>query len=729
MKRKNEGVEKHCLPSQNQVVSLLSRFCVLIIIVHLVASFFPRGRIWGINQWSYFSPGISLLAGIFVLLLFIPFLNEWIRKAISFSVSPAFHLSRRIHIIGEKKRYRGYFILSLPFFIPFWLLRDRTHLLGDGAQIISQMNSGVLSVKWLEPLEIFLHNKVFHLANGIWQVDAAKVYAILSCLAGVFFVFLIFLLADFWGRERREKVLIFLIILNMGSIQLFFGYVEHYTFLYLFTFAFVFSSLAYLEGKLRWVFPLVAFILASLSHLSALHLFPSLLFLFVVQGENVRSFSIRKILILGAGLILLGVFLVGYLKYSWTVPPVFVPLSVDSYVAPGYLLFSSPHILDFLNEQFLIAPVGLIMILAPLVRGKLTPFFKDRVFQFLFLVSMSQLLFNFIINPGLGASRDWDLFSAVGLGYTMLGLFIFLRLFKDKAGFEYLSLILVLLSLYSTVPWIILNSSAQKSISRFQNLLEVEGKRSANGHFILIKYFEARGMEEQAKKQSERYRQAFPELVLAADGTRLYEMGELERAENMLLQAERLAPKMAQVHNHLGHVYLQRKELEKAEAEVKKAIQLSPFLSQPYVNLADIYLLRQKYDLALDACKKAIQLKTEYPETYSNAATIYLIKGELKNAEAHYKKALSRDPEFADAYVGLGDVYNRQVLPQEAIKMYRTAVELNPDMAKAHFRLGMTYLSINSKEQAKEELELYLKISPQGKDVKKAQEVLKKLRQ
>lgn len=729
MKRKTK-VSEHPRPlSQRCMVFLLSAFCLIIVLIHLVATFFPKGRIWGINQWSYFSPAVSLIAGIFVLLFFIPSLNELVRRGISSFASPVLSFLRNICVLGKKRKYLLYFLLSLPFLIPFWLLRDRTHLLGDGAQIISYLNSGELSVKWSEPFEILLHLKVFDLAHKFLQMDSTQVYAILSCLAGVTFVFLVFLFADFWGREGKEKVLIFLVLLSMGSIQLFFGYVEHYSFLCVFIFAFIFLSLGYLEGKTRWFFPLVAFILASLFHVSALHLFPSLLLLYLLKDENGRSFQIRKILILGFGLAFGGLVLVVYKNYSWTVSPFLVPLLVDNYTAPGYLLFSLPHILDFLNQQFLVSPVGLVMILAILTCRVRASFWKNKNFQFLLLVSISQLLFNFLVNPGLGASRDWDLFSTVGLGYTILGLFIFLRLFKDKAGFEYLRLILVLCSLYSTIPWIILNSNQQKSINRFQNLLEIDVKKSANGHFILMKYFEAFGMEEEAKKQNEKYIKAFPEMVLTIEGARLAEMGELERAEQLFLQAERLAPKMAENHNNLGHLYLKRGELNKAEAELKKAIQLSPHLSPTYANLADLYLRRQEYDLALDACKKAIRLKTDYSETYSNAATLYLMRGELEQAEAHYKKALRLDPEFIEAYVGLGDIYNRKTMYQEAIRMYRTALVLNPDLAMARFRLGMTYLSVNAKEKATQELELYLKISPQGKDAKKAQEILERLRE
>ena len=631
--------------------------------------------------------------------------------------------------LSGKRRYLVYSVLSALFFIPFWLLRERVYFLGDGAQITSRLNSGELAVHWAEPLEIFLHLKAFNLTDKLWQMDSSTVYAIISCLAGVVFVFLALLLADFWGRERREKVLVFLILLSMGSAQLFFGYVEHYSFLYVFIFAFILSCLGYLKGKVKWFVPVAAFVLASFSHVSSLYLFPSLLFLFATKGRNGKSSSIRKFLILGLGLVFVGLLLVMYKSYSWTISPIFVPLSEDTYAAPGYLLFSLPHILDFANQQLLTSPVGLIMLLAPLACMSAKSLFKKSAFQFLLLVSAFQLLFGFLVDPDLGASRDWDLFSVAVLGYTILGLFILLHLLRDKPRFGYLSLVLLLTSLYSTVPWILVNSHEQKSISRFQNLLETDVKKSYSGHFVLIKHFKARGMNEEAERQDDKYHQAFPEIVLSNQGTRLAKEGEFEQARDLYLEAEQLAPKRPEIHNNLGYVYLKLGRLGMAEVELNRAVQLGRHLPAAYVNLADLHLMRQDYDRALDACRKAIRLKTDSPQTYSNAATIYLMRGNLNEAEDHFRGALALDRNLTEAYVGLGDVYNRRSAPRQAVNLYRIALKLNPDLAIAHFRLGMTYFSLNAKQKAKQELESYLLLSPQGPNAKKAQEILDKLKE
>ncbi len=717
------------LSSPDCAAILLAAFCAMIVLIHMIASFFPKGRIWGFNHWSYFPLWIGLPLGVSALLLLVPQINRLARgvlHSLSSSFLDLFHLAKAATL---RRRYIWYAMLSLLFFLPFWFLRDRAHLLGDGAQIISRMASGELSVKWTEPLEIFLHLKAYGLAQQLWGMHSATVYALLSCLVGILFVFLLFLFADLWGERRGEKILIFLVVMGMGSSQLFFGYVEHYSFLYLFTFAFIFCSIFYLEGKLSWLFPAAAFVLAFLSHVSASHLLPSLLFLLFIKGKEGRLFRVRRVLILAFGTLTLVAIAVLYNKHSWAVPPMLVPLSEDTYSAPGYLLFSLPHLADFVNQQLLASPVGPIMVLAPLACFALKPVLKSTVFQFLLLVSASQLFFNFVVDPNLGAPRDWDLFSTVGLGYTVLGLLVFLRLLKNSFMSAYLIMILVVASLYSTLPWIAIHASEARSIRRFENILEIDAKRSYSGHFVLIRYFESRGMDVQAQRRTEKYREAFPELVLISDASRLAKDGQLDEAEKIFLQAERLAPKLSQVHNNLGKVYLDRGELEKAEAQLKEAVRLSSFLAAPYVNLADLYLLRQQYDLALDACEKAIRLKTDYPQTYSNAATIHLMKGNLRQAEDRYRKALSLDPKFADPYVGLGDIYNRWSMPERAVSMYQEALRLNPYLAKARFRLGMTYLSLNARKEAREQLELYLEILPTGKDSESARQALEKLSQ
>lgn len=706
---------------------ILTFLCGIIILIHVGASFFPRGRIWGINQWAYFSPAASLSLGTLVLLLFIPRVNELVRKGLDAVAIASLNLFRRIRPVLHKRVW--YVLCSFLFLIPFWLLRDRTHFLGDGPGLIDRLASGVLSVRWSEPLEIFLHLKVYHLAHRLWNVDSASVYVALSFLAGFVTVFLLLVFSDFWGKERREKAFVFLILLTMGSLQLFLGYVENYSFTYLFVLAFIVFSLGYLQGRLRWFFPLAGFILAAAAHGSALYLLPSLLFVLAIGKRGTKTSVLRKAVCMAAGLLLFLLAALIYHGHGWTVPPLFVPLTEDAYAAPGYLLFSLPHLVDFVNEQLLVSPVGLVLCVAPLVCLTGRQIWRSRSFQFLFLITISQLAFSFVIDPGLGAARDWDLFAPMCLGYTMLGLFVFLHLFSNRPSFGYLSLILVLSSLYSTAPWVVLNSDEQKSVKRFQNILEIDPKRSYSGHFILIEYFKARGLKRQAAEQTEKYRQAVPELALMAEGMRLAKEGQFHQAERKFLEAEKSASKLPHLHNNLGRVYLDLKKLGKAEAHLKEAIRLAPFLPDAYVNLADLYLLRGEHDSALESCKKAIRVDPNYLGAHSNAGTIYLMRGELQSARHHFEKLISVDSNAVTGYVGLGDIYNREARPDKAVKLYQQALRLDPNLDIVRYRLGMTYLSLKLSQEGREQLELYLQTSPQGNHAEEVRRILEQLGQ
>jgi tetratricopeptide (TPR) repeat protein len=727
MKRRARNKPPPPPPDGKCPILSISILCGIVVILHAAASFFPRGRIWGFNQWAYFPPFLSLSLGALILLMFVPQANERLRHLLHLATTLVLAFPRKIGLVLHK---RVWFALGgVLFSVPFWLLRDRTHFLGDGAQIISRMNLGELTVKWSEPLDIYLHIQTFLFAHGMWQLDAATVYALLSCITGVLFIFMLFLFADFLGDRRLEKVLVFLVLLAMGSIQLFFGYVEHYAFMFLFTAAYVFSSLAYLEDKLRWFVPVGAWLLASLSHVMGLWLLPSLLYLFFSKSGDGKWTTIRRVSIVIAGALILGLGIVLYRINAWAVPPIFVPLSVDTYAAPGYLLFSVPHILDLINQHLLISPAGPALILAPLICLALGSLVKSKLFRFLLAVSLCQLLFHFLVDPGLGAPRDWDLFSMVGLGYTVLGLFLLLRMFRDRTGLAYSSIILVSTALYSTAPWIAIQANQNKSVKRFENVLSMDVKRSYSGHFVLLKYFESRGMDRQAEERTEKYREAFPELALIANASSLAKSGEMEKAKQMFLEAERLAPKLPQVHNNLGKVYLDLGELGNAENQLKSAIRLASFLPDAYVNLADLYFLRSEYDSALTACKKAIRLDPRYAGAYSDAGTIYLMKEELQSAERQFRKLISLDSTAVMGYLGLGDVYSRQAQLEKALHMYQRAVGLDPKLDIARYRLGMTYLSLGLPNEAREQLEAYLQISPQGAHAQEVTRTVEQLRQ
>jgi hypothetical protein len=249
--------------------------CSFVIAIHALASFFPRERFWGLNQLAYVSPVPRWIIIALAFLILIPKVNKIV-----------YDLSAGFSNLVEKslkriKRHHKYILFSLASVIPFWLFRAKTHLLGDGFLRGSNLAKGV-TFEVTEPLDTYFHVLVYRLL----KLDGYQIYTLISCLAGAFFVFLALWLSCALAKKNKERVFVFLLLGSMGSIQLFFGYVESYTLLYVAIMAYFLFSLWFLQGKCSLVFPSLTLFFCIGLHLSALYLLPSTLYLCMAKSER-----------------------------------------------------------------------------------------------------------------------------------------------------------------------------------------------------------------------------------------------------------------------------------------------------------------------------------------------------------------------------------------------------------------------------------------------------------
>jgi len=343
--------------------------CGFFTFVRIIASFFPEQRLWGLNLLYYLPPVPRwIMVGIAFLVL-VPKINQKLADNL------AFIFSRIGNLLEGVNRHFKYALLSLLSLPLFWLFKERMYLLRDGNLRGSEIVAG-MSFSFTEPLDFYLHAVLFK----ILKLNVYSIYALLSCLAGVAFVYLVLLLANKMGQNGEEKFLIFSVLVTMGANQLFFGYVESYTLMYGAVVAFLFFSWFYLQKRCGLWLPSLVFILAASLHLAGLVLLPSLIYLYLVKmPENeVENKSILKLK--RPVLLLFLFFLIGgglwILKNN--VPS---PVSLDSILLfplgssdkSLYSLFSLSHIVDVFNHQLLVSPVGAVIWLGLLF------FFNKRI--------------------------------------------------------------------------------------------------------------------------------------------------------------------------------------------------------------------------------------------------------------------------------------------------------------------------------------------------------------
>lgn len=612
--------------------------CAFLILVHAVASFFPKERLWGLNQLAYVPLIPRWIIIILAFLILVPKINQVFYHALAGFFNLVDRTFKRIN------RYYKYIFFSLISIIPFWVFKAKSHLLGDGTLRGNEIASGT-KFSITEPLDFYLHVLVYRFL----KLDPYQTYTLISCLAGALFVFLALWLSHISGKENREKVFAFMVLVSMGSVQFFFGYVESYTSAYIGIMVYFLFSLWFLEGKCSLIFPSLALFFSISLHLSALYLLPSLIYLCVVKSKKEERawdfnsvFSVTLILLLvGAGL-----FIWSTQNPNKTSPATyFISLFVSQ--KDPYSLFSFAHLVDIINEQFLLSPAGIILLAVVIFLARKINF-KDKVVIFFMIVILFSFLFAFLMDPKLGYARDWDLFSSTGLGYTLLGIYLGFDYFRQAKikKLNYIIMAVTFTALFCTLPWIWMNAQEGKSVERFKTLLDLDVKRSAYGHEILAIYYRDRGL-------------------------RTEEMEEWEKALS-IVGNERYA-------EHLGLSYLKLGRYQEAIAAFKKAIQLNPSSASAYNNLGFALFRVGEYEEARKQYQMSIKLDPYYFKAYSNLGGLLGDMGEYEEAVRVLNTAIRINPDYFPAYGNIAIVYSRMGKPKEVIPFFQDYLKRNPE--------------------------------------------------
>jgi len=134
----------------------------------------------------------------------------------------------------------------------------------------------------------------------------------------------------------------------------------------------------------------------------------------------------------------------------------------------------------------------------------------------------------------------------------------------------------------------------------------------------------------------------------------------------------------------------------------------------------------QKKDWAktLEYGQKATDLDPSQTSMYAMLADAAEKSGDKKAAAQWQGKYAEANPDSPEILYNKGiDAYNKKNL-KDAETYLTKATEAKPDFALAHFWLGMTSFTLNKKPAAKEHLEKYLQLDPNGSEAATAKELL-----
>jgi len=697
--------------------------------LHIVGSMPSLSWMWGVHFYAFYAPGSVWLA---TLLLAVACGLVWMRRERLAAAFERASLSGRRLIIAVA-------IVTIGMTAAFWAARSVHTYLGDGNVLVINLPTGQ-SFHERQPLTMFLQQMIYRATESRFEAQGRSIEDVAqdaaaagSVLTGLFFLIVSWFLsrelvrlagkgssgpgakpaggggksagaaparggdakkatAQATGGNNLVVLLVWLVLLAQGYVQLFFGYVENYSFFTVGIALYLWAALYYLRGGVPLIVPGVALLLGIALHLSMVVMVPSF---FALALWGVWRAGRR-----GKTLVDVGLFIVGFIGLQ-------IILNAAS---PGYSLietlkevtglvvtrrqegiqgymFSPHHFRDFFNEQLLIGPLGLWLFLPAAVMALAARRRVPVAVWILMIAGLAYLAATWVAgDSNLGYARNWDLLAPAGLVFTVAALAAFLALGGIRAAWAALVCAL-LVSLFHTVPWVGTNASSGRSLARLKTLPLDFGRTE-----VLV---------------SQWYRRA---------GDSANQLVWLEKA------VER-APYNNNAQYLLGLYHFERNEFDVAAKAFANAATLRPdkvlfrqYLVQCLMRLGRLPEAIPHLEFLVEKEPNQVNNWILYAEALKQADRPEDAQKAFEGAEPIYKRLLEADPDDYATNLGYGWILFNLKRYEEALGYFEKAHEVNPDSADAVCYIGHTLRQLGRVDEAIENFSRCLAIKPDHAD-------------
>lgn len=160
-------------------------------------------------------------------------------------------------------------------------------------------------------------------------------------------------------------------------------------------------------------------------------------------------------------------------------------------------------------------------------------------------------------------------------------------------------------------------------------------------------------------------------------------------AEDALLKAIAVDPKLAKIRGELGQLKLTEGDMDAAQQWLQSALDLEPQLVDARGNLAMIYAKRGDLSTAEKLLRQALEDDPQYKEGHLNLGLILAQQGKTPDAEEELDRAVALAPQDASILSTVGKAEAQMGRVKEGIALLRKVVELRPDLAAAHLDLAL----------------------------------------
>jgi tetratricopeptide (TPR) repeat protein len=627
------------IKSENRSYRYLLIITALIALAYMAAGLFSVEKFWGINNLKYFPLWYTIAFGAFSILFIIPWTARLIHKITTLIID-------RFRKIPLFIRICLVIMVSLAI---LYFFRVQVHSLGDGYLRAYQIEQGYSYIH-SEPLDYLLHVLLYDILNKFTSMSGEDIYALFSIACGLIYILAVYLITSS-PENKLIPVISGLLLIEMGGIQLFFGYVESYSLVYLSGILYVVLCYRFIQKQKGLLIASILLAIAVASHQSGFILLPSFAYLIYLHFKSNGSKDYREAIIsmIVVSIAVIVVVLLDYRDYlrSIEVRPAFDDLILPFYSSGSYSIVSGEHLLDILNQLLLVSPF--LFILTPIFAIKRVFSLKNLNTRFCIFLAIPAILFLLIIDPKLGFARDWDLFA---MPAAMIGVIYILHLsriamiLKSAAKTTLIGTALLFLCV-----WIGVNTSEQHQLSRAENLLSISAKNRGYGSELLAHYYSEisddkekaleilYGIEANARSARVMHKIARLEFMI----------GRFDKSLQAALEGYRYDPTMFALPLVAGASYLQLGNPREAVHYLEITRNLEPAEPATYSLLGNAYSLLDSLDKSLEAYKMLVRISPKDPKGLFNVAYLFYIKENYDSALVNIDKCLRVNPDYPDA--------------------------------------------------------------------------------
>lgn len=171
-------------------------------------------------------------------------------------------------------------------------------------------------------------------------------------------------------------------------------------------------------------------------------------------------------------------------------------------------------------------------------------------------------------------------------------------------------------------------------------------------------------------------------------GRGLTELGDFAGAQEHCQTAVRLQPDGARVHQQSGLLAAAQGRLDEAERHFRHALTLAPTDSVIETNLAQCLADRQQMDEAIERLQDVIRRDPKFTEARRRLATALATAGRFDEAAEAARELAASSPQDARPCLLLGLIESQRGADEPALEWFAEAVRRDPECAAAHLHSG-----------------------------------------